>query len=181
MRKYILLVLGVMFTIFISCLPTLAYFSYNQNISGEITLGELDFIVKYDDINFDSIMPGDEISTNICIINARDTNGTNYQNLVPIFIKFNIQLNVDTELLSCFSIKFSNENEFKVVNDIYYHLKTVSPSEVVNIIKSITIDKNLTNFFQGKDISLIITVDAIQATEEAVMELWPEIYNYLYQ
>ena len=174
------IIIGFLITticIYLLIFVTNAFFSNNISSSGDITLKELNFSLFGNVENNTSIMPGDTLNLDCYLINSRDLGGKDYENLANIYIKFNIIVESNNKEVLVDVIE-DNDNFISINNEIYYTQKVV-PGQVIKFIKAIEFSTNLDNSFSGQNVEFVVTVDAIQATNDAIMELWPEFYNYL--
>lgn len=176
MNIYLLLIFIFIIIIF-SVVFSTAFFSNSTNIEGNITLKELDFSIYGDADENITVMPGDSTRIDCYIINSRDIDGINYDNLTNIYIRFNLSIKSNNNPIK-FEITEEN-NDFIQINDTYYYTKEILPGEIIKIIKNINFDTEIDNSFNGKDIDFELTVEAIQSTNNAVSELWPEFSDYL--
>lgn len=177
-KKSVLLYLIIILVIItISIALTTAFFSKSSITKGNITLKELDFSIYGDSDDNIIVMPGDSTKIDCYVINSRDVDGNDYDNLTSIYVKFNLVIKSENKLLN-YEITEEN-NDFIKIDDTYYYTKEIAPGEIVKIIKDINFDSNIDNSFNGKPIDFDLTVDAIQSTKDAIKELWPNFYDYL--
>lgn len=178
MKKYVILFIIVFSICVISVVTSTAFFSKNTSVTGDVTLGDLDFTVYADLTSATKIMPADTLECPVYLVNARDTDGINTTNLSPIYVRFSAELISNNETATQ-SLLVNNNDNFTVINDTYYYLNVINPADRIVLVDSFYFDENLPNSFSSKDAEIIITVDAIQGNIEAVQDLWPEFYNII--
>lgn len=154
-----------LFVIFLTV--TISYFSQTKNSSGEIVLGELDFCLYETGTGGENIVPGAEIDKQIKLVNARNISGTNKNNLCSIFIKFSIN---SSEIISPY---FEQQNNWTVDGNDYYFNRSVSPGETINLCDKLIFSVNAGNEYQNQMLDITFNVSAIQAENNAYVELWP--------
>lgn len=176
-KKVIILSLSILIVISIIVAITTAYFSSKQNVGGLITLKELDFSIYGDMEDNVVVMPGDTIDVNCYVINSRDVDGNDYDNLAEIYVRFSLNLVSENTNLT-FDILQDSE-DFVFLNDTCYYINKINAGDMVNIIKQIKFPTTISNDFNNKNIYFELSVDAIQATDDAIMDLWPDFYQYL--
>ena len=177
-EKTIILSLVAFLLIIVFLIISLAFFSTSNQISGTITLGEVDFCV-YD--NFDSsqiVLPSMIVPCNVNIINSRNRAGTNINNLANVFLRFSIKYSLNNvvydnndNLIEC--ILNQDENWTKIDN-LYYFNNMLEVGQTVSICDYVSFSNDIGNSFQNKEINLIFEIDAIQAQNEAYLEIWPD-------
>ena len=172
-----LFLITIIFVVVILITLSTAFFSKSSSTKGNITLKELDFSIYGDSDNNIVVMPGDSTKIDCYVINSRDVDGNDYENLTSIYIKFNLIIKSENNLIN-YDITEEN-NDFIKIDDTYYYTKEIAPGDIVKIIKNINFDSNIDNSFNGKSIDFDLTVDAIQSSNDAIAELWPEFYNFL--
>lgn len=178
MKKYLILTLFIFSLISLSVASSYSFFSGKTTSQGTITLKELDFTVVGEDKEVLDIMPGDIIDIEYQIINARDKNGTDTDNLADIYMRFNLTLLANDPINM--QLTMNNAEDFQLINDMYYYLKPLKVSNIETLFNGFKINEEIDNSFQNQPISFMLTVEAIQSTQEALQELWPELYNILY-
>lgn len=174
--KEFLLMWGIL-TVVVTFLTSfsIAFFSSVNNVGGTITLGELDFqIVDESTIPTSNvILPGDVIEHSVKVVNSRDVNGTNFQNLSGILIRVTPNFFVNDELDDLFTSQV-NTDDWVVNENIYYYKKAIMPSEEANILSGIKTSVNLDNSYQDKNLIVELIVEAIQYENQAYVELWAD-------
>ena len=65
---------------------TFAFFQESKSLSGQITLGELDYTINVNNVSQNLLLPGDNLVVNVNIENS--VNGK--INLVPFYFRFKI-------------------------------------------------------------------------------------------
>lgn len=178
MKKYFILTLFIFSLISLSVASSYSFFSGKTTSQGTITLKELDFTVVGEDKEVLDIMPGDIIDIEYQIVNARDKNGTDTNNLADIYMRFNLTLLANDPINM--QLTMNNAEDFQLINDMYYYLKPLKVSNIETLFNGFKINEEIDNSFQNQPISFMLTVEAIQSTQEALQELWPELYNILY-
>lgn len=157
---------------------TTAYFSNQKTNTGQITLGELDFTIYSNQNSFQNVMPSQNIPKTVSIVNARNSAGTNYNNLCPIFFKFSFDVFVDNEkddyLANLIAPSFiSSQNYTQNGRDFYYNNILVA-GQVANLCDGLQFSHIIDNAYQDKTISIVFNVNAIQSQNNAYLELWTD-------
>lgn len=176
-KKVILFLIIILAIITVSLAISTAFFSKSSSTKGNITLKELDFSIYGDSGDNIIVMPGDSTKIDCYVINSRDIDGNDFDNLTNIYIKFNLIVKSENQIIN-YELTEENDNFIKI-DDTYYYTKEIAPGEIVKIIKNINFDSSIDNSFNGKSIDFDLTVDAIQSTKDAIQELWPNFYEYL--
>ena len=170
------LAVGFFAIILIIIAITAAYFSNQKTNTGQITLGELDFTIYSNQNSFQNVMPSQNIAKTVSIVNARNSAGTNYQNLVPIFFKFNFEAFVDNQkddyLASLIAPSFISSQNYTQDGAEFYYNDILDPGQAVNICDGLQFSHIIDNAYQEKSISIVFNVNAIQSQNNAYIELW---------
>ena len=161
------LLVGLMLVLLLVC--SLAYFFRDKDTSGQITLGDIDFFVISSNQSINNIVPGQVIEKKVSIINAKNSSGTDLQGLGKIFLKFSL---TDNSVL----VPLLNNNWIKDRN-FYYYCDYIEPGETVDLFDRFVFDAIATNNFQSKNLNFNIQLYAIQAENNAYIELWPDAPN----
>lgn len=176
-QKSLILFIIFIFLISIFIFVSTAFFSKKSDIGGQITLKELDFTIYGDMDNNTIVMPGDTTKVDCYVLNSRDIDCNDYNNLTDIYVRFSLNMVCGKDIIPVDILQESDD--FIFLNETYYYLNKLPAGEFVNIIKYIKFPENLQNTYNGKKISFELSVDAIQATNDAIMELWSEFYEYV--
>ena len=158
------LAFGIALVLFLAL--TLAFFSTDKDVGGEITLGELDFQVFADSSTYDNIVPGQIFNKTISLINSRDVNGRNFTGLCNILVNFE----VENELF----IPIVDNQKWTKSGNVYYYNDLIAPSQVVDFFNTIQFSSDAGNRFQNNNIEIELKVNAIQAENDAYKELWQD-------
>lgn len=157
---------------------TTAYFSNQKSSSGQITLGELDFTIYENQNTFENVMPSQNIAKTVSIVNARNSSGTNYQNLCPIFFKFYVVVyvdnEIDTNLTNLIKPSFNSVQTYTQSGEEFYYNNVLYSGQAVNLCDGIKFSQLIDNKYQDKTINFEFCVSAIQSQNNAYLELWPE-------
>ncbi len=167
---FIVSMLMTVLIIILLAITTLAFFSENKDIRGQITLGELDFCV-YNTGGALNVVPGNDINKQISLVNARNTSGTDRGGLCSILVKFQIDNN------NLFSPIFNNDQNWTKLGNVYYYNNVLNPGQVVNLCDRVKFSENAGNEYQNQSIDILLQVNAIQAANEAYKELWKDAPN----
>ena len=95
-----LFLITIIFVVVISITLSTAFFSKSSSTKGNITLKELDFSIYGDSDNNIVVMPGDSTKIDCYVINSRDVDGNDYENLTSIYIKFNLIIKSENNLIN---------------------------------------------------------------------------------
>ena len=151
-----------------------AFFADNKDISGSITLGELDFKLEYDFDEDIYVVPNALVNCNLKLKNASEDDISN--GLVPFCFRFKLEADADGLYVPISPL--INENDFFYDTDYYYCKNVLMEGELQNLCDSFLIDKNVDNAYQNKNFSVNVFVDAVQ--ENGALDWWgEEIYNKL--
>ena len=181
-NERILISLFVVFLILIfSIIFSLAFFSNTKQSRGTITLGEVDFCV-YDNVSFDGyVMPKDTIPFEVKVINSRNISGTNTTGLADILLRYKIGFVLDNEdylnqynLIDCIT---NDENLWIFDGEYYYYNAVLNVGQNINICDYISFSEDMTNEFQEKQFIIVFEVDALQAQNNAYLEVWQDAPN----
>lgn len=144
---------------------TFAFFKTTKNVSGEISLGELDYTINVNNISQTLLLPGDNIEVNVSIENAVK----NKKDLVPFYFRFKI-INGENDYNLNFINLITGDN-YIVGNNFYYYKYKLNYLESAQILDRITIDENLKKEdIQNLDLSIL--VDAVQSEYFAYKEVF---------
>jgi hypothetical protein len=125
------------------------------------------------------VYPGDTINVNFYVYNTAVTSS------FPVYIRFRAYIMLE-ELSehSVFQLHFVNdslwyslldENGAELdIDDWYYYGGSLPTGQEnkIQIINALTIRTDLGNFFQGKNFTLILRIEAIQGSREAATEIF---------
>ena len=164
---------------------TTAYFSNSKNSSGTIQLGEIDFTIFENNVTFQNIVPAQTINKTVSISNSRDEAGRDVRNLGAILFRFTFSAitndlgeDVGSQNVNNFSLEnlasIVTNDDYTFCDGYYYFNGILMPSEQTYLCSGISFSSLIGNEFQDRGISLIFNVEAIQAENEAYIELWPE-------
>lgn len=177
--KKVTIAFVVVFFVFVLLLIGIssAFFGAQQTSQGQITLGELDFCVLASEPQNSTIMPNMFVGQSVSISNSRNENGSNYSGLCNILYKFSINIFIngtnDENLADELDFYIDNSKYIQSGSEFYY-LGVLSPGQSVIIYNDVFLDAEIGNYYQGKQINFIISVDAIQAENEAYKDLWQD-------
>lgn len=156
-----------------------AWFSNFQTLTGQITLGEIDFQVtsSLNTINTEEtnlFMPSEVIDNSIIIVNARDTLGQDTEGLANVLVRvkpfFTINSVPSEEFLY---VELTNPSSWVEGLDGYVYYKQIfTPSSFLNFNNNFQLSYLLDNQFQDLAVYLSVEVEAIQASSEAYLALW---------
>jgi len=146
---------------------TFAYFKASKNISGDITLGELDYTINVSNISQTLLLPGDNIDVNVSIQNKVD----NKTNLIPFYFRFKI-LNGESDYnLNLISLNFSSD--YILNNSYYYYKYKLNAGDSAKILNNIMVDSDLKQE-DVQTLNLSILVDAVQSEHGAYKEVFTD-------
>ena len=156
---------------------TLAYWRSTGITENNITTGVVDgtIIEEYTEPQ-GGIYPGDTVDNTVNIRN----DGT-----VDMVVRVKIEKNWDdqNELLDSDKIMIDFDTEHWLDgNDGYYYYKGIlSPGEttVEPLMDSFTLDTSASNEYMGKNASIIVSMDCLQATSNAIENVWKKSYEEL--
>lgn len=153
---------------------SIAFLSNQKNTAGVIKLGELDFSIGEDNLDFPSVMPTNSIDKVVYVGNYRNNNKTDYKNLCDIFFRVDLQVWVDDTYDSELSelVKIENSDTFVKDQHYMYFCGRLKKSEQVNICEKLSFAPEIGNKYQNKQIKLMFFVDAVQADNQAYKEVW---------
>ena len=183
-EKILITVFVVFLILIFSLIFSLAFFLNTKQSSGTITLGEVDFCV-YDNVSFNGyVMPADTIPFEVKVINSRNISGTNTNGLADILMRYKIGFVLDDEeyfdqynLIDCIT---NSENLWTFDGEYYYYNSVLNVGQNINICDYISFSENMSNEFQEKQFIIVFEVDALQAQNDAYLEVWedaPEIWK----
>ena len=168
----ILLAVAIIFSLIIG----IASFSDAKNAGGSVQLGDIDFCVVFNGNSNKTLLPGDKINASVVLLNSRDENGQNYQNLCPILVRYSIDVYADNELDDNLKkhLNFLATDNFTQSGDMFYCNLVIEKGQMVDILSGVQVQTNLPNSYQNKAISFVLNIDAVQAGFGAESELWPD-------
>ena len=173
-----ILTIGLLVSVFALIALTNAYFSNTSSASGEITLGEIDFFIYEDNQSFENILPSQTIPKVVTIVNSRNRNGTNISSLCSILLRFSIGAYVfgefDSELSGMIDLQFNHHSQYQKHGDIYYYNSVLNPGSNINLCDGITFLEDIGNEYQNLNIEIEFLVEAIQAENDAYIEVWQD-------
>ena len=157
-------ILAVLLVTFI--IASFAYNSNNKTQNGQIVLGDIDFKIIDSGGTYENIVPGDVIPNVVKLVNARNLSGTDTKNLCSLLVRFSLPQ--QDEIVSL------NQNNSLWTSDgiFYYYNGIVGRGQNINLCDSINFLKSVNNSYQGQGISVNFYVEAIQAENDAYLELW---------
>lgn len=159
-QLYILLAILLIVLFFMVIIgSSLAYFSRNEKISGNIQLGELDFNIVWD-IPASVVMPGDSVNTNVKIENKVEGK----ENLIPFYFRFQITSS------NFISLNY-DKTKFIYDENFYYYKYKVQPNEETLLFNSFAISKDLR---ESDTLSLGVIVEAVQSEYGAFKEFFTD-------
>ena len=144
---------------------TFAFFQESKSLSGQITLGELDYTINVNNVSQNLLLPGDNLVVNVNIENS--VNGK--INLVPFYFRFKI-LNGENDY-SLDLINLIVGEDYILGENFYYYKYKLKQGEKTQILNRITIDKNLKKE-DVQDLDLSILVYAVQSEHFAYKEVF---------
>ena len=160
---------------------TTAYFSSHNTAGGNLRLGELDFSIYENRESFDDIVPSQTINKSLTIVNARNIQGTNVNNLCSILFRYSISVFINgvesAEVNDKIKLEFNNNQNYIFSNGLYYYNSVLNPSNTVNLCDAMTFSSDIGNSLQNQSFSIVFNVEAIQAENEAYKELWLDAPN----
>lgn len=164
---FILTILSLILVFMVILTTSLAFFNDREEISGNIQLGELDYVIEVNNFNVSLLLPGDEIDIDVTIKNQVD----NKNNLIPFYFRFKI-LNGEEDYNSNLIFIQSGENYIKSDNYYYYKYKLLQ-NQSTKILEKIVIDSSLTKE-NVNNVNLAILVDAVQSEYGAYKEVFKD-------
>lgn len=169
LKKHIDLIIIVSILLLVSVLLfifsfTLAYFNNKKEISGQISLGELDYTITVQNLSQNNVLPGDEIETKVNLENKV----TGKTNLIPFYFRFKV-LNDENNLSNIVQVDI-DENFIYDGNFNYYKHK-LQFGEKVNLFNKIKISKSLTKE-NAEDLNIFVLVEAVQSEYDAYKEIF---------
>ena len=177
--KTVTIIFAISFLLFILLTVgmTTAYFSNNKTSQGQITLGELDFCISVTDTQNTTVLPNMFFGQTASISNSRNADGSDHQNLCDILFKFSIFVMidgiVDNDIAGQLDFYIDSTKYVRSGSEFYY-VGYLSAGQSEVIYNDIFLDSTIGNFYQGKEIDFIISVEAIQAQNEAYKDLWQD-------
>lgn len=137
---------------------TFSYFKKDSAISGQIQLGELDFIVETASSQ-ETIMPGDTINLTAEILNKV----AGKTRLIPFYFRFKL---TDSENYAA----NINSNKYILGEDGFYYYKfKLKPNAKEELFSNLLVGKNITS---GKAMDLAIYIDAVQSDYQAYIDVF---------
>lgn len=173
------LIFAIAFFVFVILIVSIstAFFSSSATGQGQIALGELDFCIYSTDAQNSVVMPYMFVGQTASITNSRNQDGSDYQNLCNILFKFSIYVTidgkVDKDIVDDIDFYINNAKYIKSQNEFYY-LGFLTAGQSETIFNDVFLDSRIGNLYQGKEINFIISVDAIQAENDAYKDLWSD-------
>ena len=119
----------------------------------------------------------DNINKTITIINSRNVQGTNTNNLGSLLFKYRIEVYVDDEIddnLSQLIMPIVSNNLFTESNGEYFYNDVLNVSEYVDLCQSLNFSVQIDDTYQDESIYITFLIDAIQAENGAYLELWQD-------
>lgn len=177
--KKITLIFAIAFSImliFVISFST-AYFSDISTAGGEITLGELNFCISATKGENETVMPNMFVGQTATISNSRNADGSNHQNLCDILYRFSIFVLIDGEIDSNITddIYFDIDSQKYVQEgNILYYVGVLKAGQIETLYQDVFLDYTIENMYQNREISFVISVDAIQAENGAYLDLWQD-------
>lgn len=168
--KLIAIILASLLVFVIILTATLAYFSRDKNVQGQIRLGDIDFSVFSNQIEINDIVPGDVFDNSVSLVNARDVAGRDKNGLCSIFVRYNLNEDINENVVAPV---FLSSNFWTKQGDTYYYNYPIAPGDSINLCDKIKFSEFADNSYQNSKIQLTFDVDAIQAENDAYKELWP--------
>lgn len=153
-----------------------AFFSNKQILSGNITLGEIDFsIVESGD---DSVLalPSHTIQKSIVVGNYRNSNKLDYSGLGGFFLRFSVKMLVDNVASDTLlqNTSFLGQQNFVRYKQYYYFCGELKAGQEVQLFDKIEFSNKVDNKFQQKKVVVDLCIEAIQSQNNAYLELWPD-------
>ena len=171
------LIVGLIVILALTLTISIAYFSRRSDISGTITVGEIDFSVYENNVDVGYIVPGDTVNKEITVVNSRNIQGTNTRNLGSLLFKFSYQIFLDDEYDENLTQQIApiiNDVDFTESDGEFYFNNVLNKGESINLCSYFNFDTQINNTYQDEDIYIVFQIDAIQAENEAYLELWPD-------
>lgn len=172
---FVIFLIFLALTITFGVIVSIASFSDTKNAGGSVQLGGIDFCVVLNGNANKTLLPGDKINASVVLLNSKDANGQNYQNLCPILVRYSVDVyadNVlDNNLKQC--LNFLATDDFTRSGDMFYCNLVIDKGQKVNIFGGAQVQTNLPNSYQNKAVSFVFNIDAVQAGYGAESELWP--------
>lgn len=166
-RNFLFVITVILLIVLLSLISiSVAYFSSQKNINGQITLGEVDFILNADFDNSMLATPNAKVLCDMVVYNKKE-NGE-FENLIPIYLRFKISA-VSNDVLVQVDPIF-NQNNWYYDGEFYYYKKIIYKNESVDICDNVLIDKNTGNNVQGNKMEINLLFEAIQYN--AANDLW---------
>lgn len=178
-RKKQLYIAIVFFALIVFCvvfIVSLAYFSNTKNAQGGITLGELDFCIFEDDKKIENLLPGQMVDKKIYVANSRDKFQKDFSGLCDILIRFNVSIDGDdvpADVKKLVDVKFSSD-DFVRGEDYIYFCNKIDAGQKIALFDQIEFGTDIGNIMQQKKIDIKVVVDALQAENEAYLDVWKD-------
>ena len=165
--SFLLVSFSFVFLLFISV--TIAYFSSQKTASGSIALGELNFSIYENQTLSQNVVPGEIFNKQVTLVNSRNSAGTDFSGLCSIYFRFTVGVD---EADGVIIPQFINGNDWTVLGNTYYYNHVLSPGQSVNLCDALQFSSGLGNEYQSQTFQIDFAVDAIQAENNAYIELW---------
>lgn len=172
MKKKILLVCLIAI-LCVSVLATLAYFNAEETTTNEISTGKVDMVLYeldadgkeyFEGMNFESVMPGDTFHKEPVIKNNDNTQ--------PFYTRAKVLISItkDGQTLATNNYVSVNIGEAWVLgaDGWYYYKGVVEPGKTVSLFDTVNISKDMTNAYQGCNITVKIDAQAVQSKNNEV-------------
>lgn len=179
-RKKQLYIAIAFFALIVFCvvfIVSLAYFSNKKNAQGGITLGELDFCIFEDDSKIGNVLPGQMVDKKIYVANSRDTEQKNFAGLCDILIRFSVSIDGDDvpeDVKKLVAISIENSEDFVKGDDYIYYCNKIDAGQKISLFDKIKFDAEIDNTMQQKNVEIKVVVDALQAENEAYLDVWKD-------
>lgn len=125
------------------------------------------------------VMPGDEIQCIFSLEALPNEETQNVNNDVFLRVKTSI-ICEDNYYSGIITMHFVNQSDwFKGADGFYYYQKTnssdglMSVGEKIQVMKGMSVDKEIGNEFAGKTITIKFFAEVLQAQYQAIEEIWP--------
>lgn len=173
----ILTIFGVFLCFFLIFSTTFAFFFQNKSAGGNIKLSDIDFSVGTLGNKNTIVAPGSITNQSIFVSNSRDVEQNDFANLCDILFRFSLDIAIDNQIdydLEKYVSFAIDSKKFFQDGGTFYSLQKLVAGDATTIFDNIKFDSSIQNQYQGKDIQIVVSVEAIQSANQAYKELWQD-------
>ena len=174
---YVSIVFVALLVISIILIVSLAFFSNKKSAQGGITLGELDFCIFEDDSKIGNVLPGQTVEKKIYVANSRDKLQKDFSGLCDILIRFSVSIDGDDvpeDVKKLVDVSIENSEDFVRGDDYIYYCNKIDVGQKISLFDKIKFDAEIDNTMQQKNVEIKVVVDALQAENEAYLDVWKD-------